>query len=155
MLLVNVLLAVSWVLLTGTFSFMNLVSGFLLGYVIIFALARSPAQRRYIRRLPASIGMIIFFLKQLFLANLRVALAVLSPLRKLDPGIVAVPIELRSDLEITLLANLITLTPGTLALDVSLDRKLIYVHAFHVGDPEAFRREVKDGFERRIRELFE
>lgn len=155
MLLVNVLLAVSWVLLTGTFSFMNLVSGFLLGYVIIFALARSPAQRRYIRRLPASIGMILFFLKQLFLANLRVALAVLSPLRKLDPGIVAVPIELQSDLEITLLANLITLTPGTLALDVSLDRKLIYVHAFHVGDPEAFRREVKDGFERRIRELFE
>lgn len=155
MFLVNVLLAVSWVLLTGTFSFMNLLSGFVLGYLIIVALARSPVQRRYVRRLPASVAVLLLFLKELAIANFRVAVAILSPLEKLAPGIVAVPIDLETDLEITLLANMLTLTPGSLALDVSADKKIIYVHVFHLSDPEQIRREVKDGFERRIKELFE
>lgn len=155
MFLVNVLLAVSWVLLTGTFSFMNLASGFLLGYLIIVALARSPLQRRYVRRLPASVAVVAVFLKELVIANFRVAVAILSPLEKLEPGIVAVPIELETDLEITLLANMLTLTPGSLTLDVSEDRRTLYVHVFHLTDPEEVRREVKHGFERRIKELFE
>ena len=59
----------------------------------------------------------------------------------------------RTDLEITLLANLITVTPGSFSLDVSDDRSVLYVHAMYVDDPEALRREIKDGFERRVLEL--
>ena len=62
------------------------------------------------------------------------------------------PLDLKSDAGITVLANLITLTPGTLSLDVSPDRKTLFVHALHVEDPDAFRREVKEGFERRVKE---
>jgi len=69
------------------------------------------------------------------------------------PGIVAVPLEARSDIEITLFANLLTLTPGTLSLDVSSDKKVIYVHALYVDDAGSFRREIKEGLEKRLLEV--
>jgi multicomponent Na+:H+ antiporter subunit E len=69
------------------------------------------------------------------------------------PGIVAVPLDAQTDLEITLMANLITLTPGTLSLDVSEDRHTLYVHAMFVDSPESVRDSIKNGFERRLLEL--
>ena len=68
------------------------------------------------------------------------------------PGIIAVPIEARTDLEITTLANLVSLTPGTLSLDVSGDRRTLYVHAMFVDDPESIHRDIKNGMERRVLE---
>ena len=90
---------------------------------------------------------------RLVLANLRVAHDVITPRLYARPAIIAVPLEARTDLEITLLANLISLTPGSLSLDVSPDKSCMFVHGMFVDDPEAFRREIKDGFERRIGEL--
>jgi multicomponent Na+:H+ antiporter subunit E len=69
------------------------------------------------------------------------------------PGVVAVPLDARTDAEITLLANLITLTPGTLSLDVSADRSFLYVHAMYVDDVNDVKRQIKDGFERRLLEV--
>jgi multicomponent Na+:H+ antiporter subunit E len=66
---------------------------------------------------------------------------------------VAIPLDVETDVEITLLANLITLTPGTLSMDISDDRKVLYVHAMYVDDPEALRAEIKNGFERRVLEM--
>jgi len=68
----------------------------------------------------------------------------------MEPGIIEYPLDAKSDLEITLLANVITLTPGTLSLDVSGDRKVLYVHGMYVHDKEEFIRGIKDGFEKRI-----
>jgi multicomponent Na+:H+ antiporter subunit E len=61
----------------------------------------------------------------------------------------------RAPAAITLLANLITLTPGTLSIDVSDDRKTLYVHTVNLNDPESFRKSIKEGFERRVQELME
>jgi multicomponent Na+:H+ antiporter subunit E len=71
------------------------------------------------------------------------------------PGVVAIPLDARTDTEITLLANLITLTPGSVSLDLSEDRRVLYVHAMYIdgGDVEAYRRSVKEGLERRVLEL--
>ena len=71
------------------------------------------------------------------------------------PGVVAIPLDARTDAEITLLANLITLTPGSVTLDLSEDRRVLYIHAMYIdgGDVEAYRRAVKDGLERRVLEL--
>jgi multicomponent Na+:H+ antiporter subunit E len=63
-------------------------------------------------------------------------------------------LTVRDDFQITLLANLITLTPGTLSVDVSADRRTLYVHALHCANPLAIRRDIADGFERRIMEAF-
>ncbi len=107
-----------------------------------------------IRRLFAFLSFTLFLAKELLLANLHVARAILAPNARLKPLIVAVPLSLTRDLDITFLANLITLTPGTLSLDVSEDRKVLWVHALHAEEPDALRREIKDGFERRIQEMF-
>ncbi len=71
------------------------------------------------------------------------------------PGVIAIPLEARTDVEITLLANLITLTPGSVSLDLSEDRRVLYIHAMYIdgGDVEAYRRSVKEGLERRVLEL--
>lgn len=71
------------------------------------------------------------------------------------PGVVAIPLDARTDVEIALLANLITLTPGSVTLDLSEDRRVLYVHAMYIdgGDVEAYRRSIKEGLERRVLEL--
>jgi multicomponent Na+:H+ antiporter subunit E len=83
-----------------------------------------------------------------------VAYEVLTPGFQMQAAIVAIPLDAESDLEITVLANLITLTPGTLSLDVSPDRKTLYIHAMHVDDVEEFRQDIKQRMERRVMEVF-
>ncbi len=65
----------------------------------------------------------------------------------------AVPLEVSSDAEIILLTSLISMTPGSLCLDVSSDRRVLYVHVMFLDDPEVFRRSVKRDLERRVLEL--
>jgi multicomponent Na+:H+ antiporter subunit E len=109
----------------------------------------------YFKKVYQVIGFALFFIWALIRANLRVAYEVVTPPHTMRPGIVAVPLEVKTDAAITLLANLITLTPGTLSLDVSADRRVMYVHTMYVDDVEEFRREIKDGFERRVLEVFQ
>lgn len=155
LLLLNVLLALAWGALVGQFDPLNLLFGFLLGYLALWITARDIAPG-YFRKVPMALAFLGFFLWELLQANLRVALTVLSPDLKsrLRPAIIAVPLDLRSPAQITLLANLLTLTPGTLSVDVSNDHEVLFVHTLYMSSPEAFRREVKEGFERRVKELF-
>lgn len=99
------------------------------------------------------VALVALFMWELVLANLRVAFDVLTPRARMHPGITAVPLAAKSDWEITLFANLITLTPGTLSLDVSDDRRVLYVHAIYLGNPRAFSWKLKRMFERRVVEL--
>jgi multicomponent Na+:H+ antiporter subunit E len=94
----------------------------------------------------------VFYLWQMLLSNLRVAYDVVTPTHYMRPGVIAVPLEARTDAEITLLANLITLTPGTLSLDLSADRRILFVHAMYIdhGDVDKARRQIKEGLERRV-----
>jgi multicomponent Na+:H+ antiporter subunit E len=104
----------------------------------------------YFRKLPLALWFSLLFLWELLKSNLRVAWDVITPSRYRQPGIVAVPLDAVSDLEIAVLANLITLTPGSLCVDVSVDRRTMYVHAMFVDDVDQVRREIKQRFERWI-----
>jgi len=96
----------------------------------------------------------IYFFKELLVANLKMARYTLTPLSQLKPGILSIPIRPdMTDTEVTVLANMITLTPGTLSMDISADRTTLFVHFMHMDDPEAQRREIVEGFERRLLEL--
>ncbi len=147
--LLNVVFAAVWAALVGEVDTPHLVFGFLLGYGVLWVL-RPIIGGSYHRKLPMLIGFAGFFLRELVVSTLRVAWEVVTPADKRRPGIVAVPLDAETDAEITLLANLITLTPGTLTMDVSSCRRFLYVHAMFVDDREAFRREIKEGFERRV-----
>lgn len=152
-LLLNLVLALLWAAAVGSVDTAHLVVGFVAGYGVLWLARPLLGETRYFTRLPRAIGFAGFFLWELVLSNLRVAWDVLTPRAYRRPGVVAVPLDAATDVEITLLANLVTLTPGTLSLDVSPDRRILYVHAMFVDNPEQVRRDVKDGFERRVLEL--
>jgi multicomponent Na+:H+ antiporter subunit E len=152
---VVVLIALTWVALTGQFSLLNLAIGTVLALVSVQLAV--PA-RRGTKPLRASWALVRFpfvVIWELVLSNLRVARSVLfTPLAELRPGIIAVPLDLESDAEITALANLLTLTPGTLTLDVSDDRTTIFVHVMDLSDEEEAVGSIK-AFERGVREIYQ
>ncbi len=146
----NIILALIWVAATGVISFANLAAGFLLGAIILFFTRRVVGAPNYFRRIRQVISLVLFFFWELILSNLRVAYEVLTPGLQFQPGIVAIPLEAKTDAEITLLSNMITLTPGSLSLDVSGDRKVLYLYIMNIKDVEEARKSIKDGFERRL-----
>ena len=152
--LFNLLLAIGWVAVTGSVSLLNLIFGFLLAALALFIIREPFGGKTYPRRVGPVLSLAALFLKELSLSAWKVTVTVLSPDMKLKPGIFAFPLTVTSDFEITLLANLITLTPGTLSGDVSTDRRTLYVHALDCSDPEATRRNIANGFERKIMEAF-
>ena len=103
-----------------------------------------------IRKTRIAIHLFAVFCWELVISSLRVAWDVVTPAANRRPGIVAVPLNAKTDWEITLLANLVTLTPGSLSLDVSPDRSTLYVHAMFAEDPDEVRRSITEGFERRL-----
>lgn len=149
-LLMNLLLALIWMALTGKFSLVNFFFGFAAAFLILWMITSKGEDQGYFTRLPRIIAFIFFFLYELLKANLQVAYDVITPKFYMKPGIIAIPLEAKTDLEITLLANLISLTPGTLSLDVSDDRKVLYVHAMYIYDKEEFIYKIKTGFEKRL-----
>lgn len=149
-LLLNIALAFAWAAVTGQFEPVNLLVGFGLGYVCLVAVSRALGPTPYFGMVRRAVNLLSFFLRELVTANVRVAAGVLMPRRFLRPRIIALPLDARTDAEIMLLTNLISLTPGTLSLDVSADRRTLYIHAMYASDADAVRREIKDGMERRL-----
>ena len=149
----NLLLSFIWLAVTGTFTFENFVFGFVLSFVLMWLITTNRQEEKYFNRIPKLISFIFFFLYELVKANIQVAYDVITPKYYMKPGIIRIPLDAKSDLDITLLANLISLTPGTLSLDVSDDRKVLYVHAMYVNDRDKFIDEIKNGFEKRLLEI--
>lgn len=149
-LLWNIVLALVWVAATGRPTFSNLAVGFLLGFVILFFTRQVVGSPNYLRKVGQVISLLLYFIWELILSNLRVAYDVLTPGYNMRPGIIALPLDARTDTEITLLANLITLTPGSLSLDVSEDRRVLYLYVMFIDDVNKVSRRIKDGFERRL-----
>lgn len=152
--LINILLMLAWAAVTGSFSEVNLAFGFLLGFGALFLIREQVGTGEYTNRVAKGFALALLFVYELVLSASRVAMIVLRPRIKLQPGIIAFPLTVDRDFEITMLANLITLTPGTLSVDVSEDRKILYVHCIDVPDPQATIDDIKNGFERKILEVF-
>jgi multicomponent Na+:H+ antiporter subunit E len=150
----NLLLAIVWVAITGSASFLNLVFGFALAAAALGLVREPHSGTRYFSRIHRVAALFLVFIGELAKSAWAVTTTVLSPTMEVKPGIFAYPLTVSRDFEITLLANLITLTPGTLSVDVSDDRKTLYVHALDCSDPEATKRAIATGFERRILEAF-
>lgn len=153
-LFINIMLAFAWSAMTGSFTFVNVVFGFAIGAVSLSLIREQLSSRVHYKRFYGAISLALTFLWELVKSSVIVARIVLSPRRELRPAIIAYPLDVTTAAEITLLANLITLTPGTLSIDVSEDSKTLYVHAIDAPDPEATIADIKSSFERRIERLF-
>ncbi|WP_064092837.1 Na+/H+ antiporter subunit E [Rossellomorea aquimaris] len=151
--LLNFFMAFVWMFLSVSFTSQSFFIGFLLGLLVIYAFRRFFNSRFYLLRVVAVINLLFLFLKELVLANISVLKTILRPKLDFQPGIFALPTELKTEWEITLLANLITLTPGTLVVDVSLDNKILYIHAIDIPDVDDAIDEIKNSFEKAIMEV--
>lgn len=108
------------------------------------------------RRIKSGFTWLATFIYQNVVANLTVAgLVVLRPRLKIRSGIVEVPLDLRTDAGITMLAHSITLIPGTMTVDVAPDRSHLLVHVLAMDDPKATVEGIKRTLERPIRGLLE
>ena len=150
-----VILTLAWLAITGSVTAANLLLGLGIATAATWLLRRTFALPRFGHRLWASLILTLLFLREVLLSAVRVSAIVLKPnLKGLRPGIVAFPLSVKTDAEITLLANLITLTPGTLSVDVSDDRSMLYVHVLDLRDRDAVVAEIANGFETRVKAVF-
>ncbi len=151
-----VILALLWAGITGSSSGLNLLLGGIVGGVAVLLLRSSVNGSGHLRRAGIVLSLLGLFIYELMASAIRVAVIVLRPdmNKVIRPAIVAVPLSITSDVEITLLASLITLTPGTLSLDVSPDRSHLYVHTLTFDTREAMVADIKNGFEKKVQEIF-
>lgn len=149
----NILLALTWALMNGRIALSNLLVGFVLGYFALMLFQSGKESSNYFKKVRQILAFFFWFFKELILSNLQVAHDVVTPTHYSRPGILAIPLDAKTPAEITLLANVISLTPGTLSLDVSDDRKTLYIHAMFIDDPEKLRRAIKEGLEKRLLEV--
>lgn len=154
-LMLNLFLALVWVSLTGRMTAAGLFFGFVLGYLLLFWLRRLIGPTTYFEKVPQLVSFLLYYAKELILANMRMTREVTAIRRRGRPGIVAVPLDLTTDFEIAVLVTLIALTPGTYALDLSSDRRVLYVHAMFVESADAIRATIKNDLERRVKELLQ
>ncbi|HET98235.1 MAG TPA: Na+/H+ antiporter subunit E [Desulfurivibrio alkaliphilus] len=151
----NIFLPLVWMALTGQFTFANYLIGFLITSLALW-MVHKPGEVNlliYLARLGRWLRFSLFFLKELTVASLRVVNDILTKGHGMRPAVIAVPLDLKSNLEITLLASLVTLTPGSLCLEVSPERDVMFIHAMYVEDVEEFRRQIKEKMEYQVREV--
>lgn len=147
------LLSILWMCMTEAFTLANLMIGFGIGYAILYVSQHVLGVSGFIAKLPRFVAFAGFFAWELLRANFRVAHDVLTPTYYMRPGILAIPLDAETDLEITSLANLISLTPGTLSLDISTDRRVLYIYTMFTDDRETLVRDIKEELEKPILEL--
>lgn len=150
--LMNLLLAFLWLTLTGSLSYGNFIFGFVAGFLILWILNRNEKDQSYFLKVPKIIGFLFFFLYEMIVANLQVAYDVITPNYFFKPGIVKYKMNARTDLEINLLSAVIALTPGTIVIDVSDDKKSIYIHVMYLKDKETFITYIENVLERKLLE---
>ena len=151
--LMNILIAVMWMFMQSSYTVGSFIFGYIIGLFVLFILRRFLVSEFYFRRVWAFIKLISLFIVELTKANIDVMKVVLRPKFNHTPGIIAVRTNLETDLEITLLAALISLTPGTVSMDFSDDSKTIYIHALNVQDKDEFIDDIHNSFERAIMEV--
>ena len=144
----NIVLAIIWAALLGQITLFNLASGFVLGFGALWIIQPLTGASSYFFRVWAWAKLIVMFHYELVVSSIQVAWDVLTPRHRARPAIIDVPLDVKSDAGILLVTNLITLTPGTLSLDVSDDRTTLKVHAMYADDPDEIRHTLKSGMER-------
>ncbi len=115
-------------------------------------------QKRFVgffRRILLITSFLIFYVRELFVSSIMLARDIFRRRQAYNHGIVKIEIELKSDLALLAFINLLSMTPGSLSLDLSPDKRFIYVHTMYLEDVDRFKRDLKIKFEQRIKAIFE
>lgn len=151
--LLNVFIAFTWMFLSNSFSPRTFLIGYIIGLVMLFMLRRFFTTRFYMGRVWAVIKLLLIFIKELIISNIAVLRVILKPKLNIRPAIFELPTDLKTDWEITLLSMLITLTPGTVVINVSEDMSKLYVHTLDMDDVDEAVSSIRNSFEKAIKEV--
>lgn len=152
--LLNILLTFVWVALTGHLDYANFIFGYTLGFFILWMVNRSVrANTEYFYRVPKIFAFILLFIYDLLKANFEVMKDVVTPNYNMKPGIVKYEMDAKTDFEITMFANMIALTPGTVVVDLSKDKKFMYIHVMYLTNKEEFKSTLSNRIERKLLEI--
>jgi len=151
--LVNILLALIWVALTARFTVENIILGYFLAFIVIGLTSKIWHNQDYANKNWLIVKFLLFLVWELIVSNFKVASDVLRFRLKNQPGVIAIPLDVNTDLEITLVANIISLTPGTLSLDVSDDRKFLFVHTLFASDIDKQKKMLKEAIEEKLHRI--
>lgn len=154
-LLINIFFAFLWLMLTMRFGLSDFIFGYAAGYLVIWFLNRKkPIKPAYSLFIPRFTSFMLLFIKEVVKGSLRIGYDIITPNHYMKPGIIAFPMEAKTDLEIMALANIITLTPGTTSLAVSADKKILYVYNVYLDDDiQKSIDEIKNGLEKKLLEV--
>lgn len=151
---VSLAIVTLWMLLASDTSLGTLLLGAILALLIPqFTGKFWPDRPRTFRALPA-IRLLLVVLHDILVANIAVARIVVGPLGRIRPAFVDVPLDLTDPYVATILGSIITLTPGTVSLDIDMDARLLHVHALNVPDEAALVAEIKARYESPLKEIF-
>ena len=150
----SLLLFVVWLLLNNSISAGHMVLAVFFAITIPLLVNSMRDEHPKILKPWLAIRYILMVLKDIVTANVEVALLIIGPIKKLKPGFVAIPINIDSDLGITILASTVSLTPGTVSAEVSEDKAWLYVHSLHLDDEVELINSVKQRYEKPIKEIF-
>lgn len=150
---VNLIISFMWMFLSESYTVLTFVTGYIIGIFLLIILNRFFEGPFYLIRIYKILVLFYIFIRELILSNLDVVKLVYAREPNFEPGIFAMPIDVKKNWEITLLANLITLTPGTLSIALSDDNSHIFIHAMHIDEKEQSIHEIKNTFEKAIMEV--
>jgi multicomponent Na+:H+ antiporter subunit E len=153
--ILNMILALTWMFLSTSATGSSFVIGYLLGAIILYLFRRFFDTPFYLRKVVSVVKLILIFSRELIIANLDVFKTILRPKLELTPGIFTYETSLKKDWEITLLSIMITLTPGTLVMDISPDNKTLYIHALNIREINEMIDGIRNSFEQVIKEVSE
>lgn len=154
-LLLNLFIAFLWMTLIDEdeLKFTTFFAGFLVGIGIIFFMHRFFGTHFYLRRLYSSFKLLLIFISELTQSSIVVLRQILSPKLKIKPGIFKYETVLKSDVEVTMLSLLLTLTPGSVVMEVSPEGNMLYIHAMDVEQSRAGLIKQLKNFEKAIMEV--
>ncbi len=144
-----------WLLLVNSTATGQVVLGAFLAWAIPYFTQSFWPQSMIIRNPGLALKFICTVLVDVVIANFQVAVLVLGPRKRLRPAFMVIPLDIRQDFTITILANTITMTPGTVSADLNAERTQLVVHALHVEDIDAAIAEIKQRYEAPLKEIFE
>ena len=134
--ILNLFIALLWTLLKDEdyFKVTTFISGYLVGVVILYVMHRFYGTRFYLRRLWSVIALAWLFIRELLSSSIAVMRQIITPKLNIKPGIFTYETRLEGDWEVTALALLLTLTPGSVVMELSEDSKVFYIHAMDMEE---------------------
>lgn len=150
----SALLFVVWLLMNNTLEAGHIFLAAVLAFIIPLMVNNLQHPQPTIRKPFLALRYFLLVLMDIVIANMQVAVLILGPLKRMQPGFVAVPLDITQKLPITLLASTVSLTPGTVSCDVSEDHCWLYIHALNLVDEQELIDSIKTRYEKPLKEIF-